>query len=457
MVPDRPLTRREAIVALGAGLSGCVSGDGGSTGTRAQLDVSPVDSLVDEPVSTRLTGLAPGGRATLWVAFTDADGATWRSYARFEADDDGKIDPADQAPLEGTYESRDPLGLLWSRRLDESDPTVWLPPLKQRFDLRVVATRDGDPIAEATVTRRSAHPDLRRVEPDHNPAVLFEPPSEGPHPGILILHGSGGEPFTGLAELFASHGYAAFALQYFGPPPQVPDFLQRVPLSIIEENTAWLRNRDRVSDADIGLIGWSRGGELALLAGTLLEDLGVVIGVVPSGLVFEGTVFGRSASAWSRDREEVPHIPYGNSIRLAVDHVVPPARGKPIPFKEFFISGFRNADRERIEAATIPVEEIDAPVVLFSGADDGLWPPRFAEVAERRREEYGLPIEHHVYEDAGHLVGSVPATVPTTQSTTGPYLADGLLQEFGGTPAANAAANADAWDRILTTFAETLR
>lgn len=162
--------------------------------------------------------------------------------------------------------------------LDESDP------VPDRL-------APGNRIAETSVMRRVAHPDLHRVEPDHNPGVLFEPPGEGPHPGVLVLHGSGGKPLTELAKLFASHGYAAFALHDFDTSSsQVPDLLQRVPLSIVEEGAVWLRDRDRVRNGDIEVIGWSRGGELTLLAGTILNDLGAVISVVPSGLVFEGIV-----------------------------------------------------------------------------------------------------------------------------------------------------------------------
>lgn len=460
IIPDETLTRRSAIVALVAGLSGCVSGEAGTTEAQvqAQLEVSPTDALIDEPLSIRLTSFSAGDRATLWISFTDADNSRWLSYGRFEADEMGVIDPADRAPLTGTYEGRDPIGLLWSRRLVDPDPSVSVPPLDDRFEMRITATRDGNRIAETTVTRRVAHPDLRRVEPDHNPGVLFEPPGEGPHPGVLVLHGSGGRPLTGLAKLFASHGYAAFALQYFGTSSsQVPDFLQRVPLSIVEEGVAWLRDRDRVRNEDIGVIGWSRGGELALLAGTILNDLGAVIGVVPSGLAFEGIVGGASVSAWSHNGEEVPYVPYGVSTRLVADHVIPTVRGAPIPFEECFMSGFRDADQERIEDATIPVEAIDAPVVLFSGTDDGLWPVRFAAIAKRRREDHGQPVEHHVYEGAGHMAGSGPPTVPTTQSTTGPYLGNGLAQKLGGTPEANAAANADAWHQILMTFEESLQ
>ncbi|TYL40674.1 hypothetical protein CV102_03675 [Natronococcus pandeyae] len=451
-------SRRGALLAFVAGLSGCTSGDAGSTAVR--LRASPADALVDEPLSIRLTGLSPGSRATLWTAFTDADDVTWLSYGRFEADQRGEIAPAERAPLEGTYEGRDSDGLLWSRRPTDDDPSILSPVFDgDRFELRVAATREGDRLAETTVTRRLANPDVRRVEPDRNPGVLFEPPGDGPHPGVLVLHGSEGSTrwVSIHARLLASRGYAAFALQYFGSPPSIPDYPYRIPLSIVEEGAAWLRDRDRVEDGEIGIIGWSLGGQLALLAGTVLEDIGAVVSVVGSGIVLS------TAPPWSHDGEAIPYVSEGFSTQLVADHVVPAVTGEPISHDEFWHGGLDDADEERLEAATIPVEEIDAPIVLFSGTDDGLWPSsRLSAIAERRREQRGLPVDHRAYEDAGHAIGW-PPTYPMPPMTVGRYrtiageTAEGLALEWGGTPEANAAANADAWPRILATFEETLR
>lgn len=129
------------------------------------------------------------------------------------------------------------MGLLWSRRPVEPDPSILAPSFDGCFEMRVTAMQDGDSIDETTVTRRIAHPDVRQVDPD--PGVLFEPPGDGPHPGVLVLHGSDGTPAITEAKLLASHGYAAFVLQCFGSSgSQVPDVLERVPLSIVEEGVA---------------------------------------------------------------------------------------------------------------------------------------------------------------------------------------------------------------------------
>jgi dienelactone hydrolase len=103
-----------------------------------------------------------------------------------------------------------------------------------------------------------------------------------------------------------------------------------------------------------------------------------------------------------------------------------------------------------LEAATIPVERTHGPILFISGQADALWPsPELAEISVRRLHEAGFPFkfEHVSYEDAGHVFEYpfLPASI-----SSGTFL-------FGGTPAGNAKAAADAWSRILAFYDETLR
>ena len=64
-----------------------------------RLSVAPDDALVDQPLAVRLEGLAPGEHATLRATFRTWNGRLWRSWARFEADPGGAIDPERRSPL----------------------------------------------------------------------------------------------------------------------------------------------------------------------------------------------------------------------------------------------------------------------------------------------------------------------------------------------------------------------
>lgn len=97
---------------------------------------------------------------------------------------------------------------------------------------------------------------------------------------------------------------------------------------------------------------------------------------------------------------------------------------------------------EAVREASVPVEDVDGPVLLVRGRDDALWPSVvYSEVANWRLDhhDHNHPHEHVVYEDAGPVFPL-------------PYLAyDGRLsrERYGGTPAGNARAAADAWVRTL--------
>jgi len=84
---------------------------------------------------------------------------------------------------------------------------------------------------------------------------------------------------------------------YFGVPG-LPDRLAQIPVETVERAASWLLARDDVGLGRVAVMGQSRGGELALLAGASLDVIGAVVGVVLSGVVWCGVVWlrrGRSA------------------------------------------------------------------------------------------------------------------------------------------------------------------
>jgi dienelactone hydrolase len=109
------------------------------------------------------------------------------------------------------------------------------------------------------------------------------------------------------------------------------------------------------------------------------------------------------------------------------------------------------AQGDEAEQATIPVERINGPVLLLSGADDQLWPsPAPAEVAVLRLVAHGLPgrpheARHVRYPGAGHCF-PLP-NLPAGRTARDPVL--GRTVTFGGTAAGNARAADMAWRETL--------
>ena len=394
------------------------------------INVQPGNALADEVVKIQVVGLAPGQTVTLRASVRDDLDHLWGSYATFISDRNGIVDVTTQAPISGTYDIVDPMGLFWSML-----PTM--PgreyPCFANFDtyfmlVTITAEINNEQIATAYIKRIRLQQDVDKISVHEDGLVgyFYSPNGEGPYPTLIILGGSGGGVDIGKAALLASHGYATLALAYFGVPP-LPKELSEIPLEYFETAIDWLKSQDVVDGDRIGVIGASRGGELALLLGATFPDLKAVIGYMPSGVVlgnYTSTSVGEKA-AWTY-------------------------HGNPIPFA---IEG----DTESIEAATIPVEKINGPILLISGKDDQIWPStELSEIAIVRLKKYDhpYPYEHLSYEGAGHSI-----MLPYWPSTVNPAIhpVTGEKMVYGGTAKGNAYASADAWAHVLEFLESNLK
>lgn len=210
---------------------------------RVQLDPLPSQCRVDEPLDIRVRGLSPGERLTLTLA-SRFGGTVWLSRASFRANAVGVVDPARQAPLEGSYEGVDATGLLWSRSpVDEIDISVResLSEDPMTATLIAQAAAQGERIVQG-IRRVYVDPDVvvRRVDQDGLVGKLFEHDDGAARPGVLVVGGSGGG--LGWAEemaaLLAARGYTTLALAYFAMPG-LPATLDRIPLEYFGSALQW--------------------------------------------------------------------------------------------------------------------------------------------------------------------------------------------------------------------------
>lgn len=283
------------------------------------------------------------------------------------------------------------------------------------------------------VAAQASPPDKIEIREGGLVASLWLPEAAEPAPGILLLGGSGGgigwQDHVG--ERLASQGFAALALGYFGLEG-LPDELERIPLEYIQHGLTFLRLQPRVDRQRLGVVGVSKGGELALLLASKHPEVRAVVAFVPSGLVWQSVASGfPDSSSWSYHGDEVPYVPYGS---------VEQPRG----IIDFYRAGIEQATPEALAAATIPVEEINGPILLLSGRDDNLWPS--TDLSERvvaRLSERGFshPVEHRAYENAGHLISRVR---------------DDDVSRRGGTDEGNRKAQLDARGRMMAFLREHL-
>lgn len=409
-----------------------------------RIVIEPPSALVDDPVAVRLEGLRPREEVTLTAETTDEAGGSWCSRGIFRADPDGVVDLALASSLGGTWTGADAMAFLWSMRLVSDGPG-------RRYEqselspatVTLRAALAGRPEISATLERRFVAPAVARsdVRTGGLVATLFEPAERDQRTAVLVLGGSGGGLENARAGALASRGFPALALAYFGVAP-LPDALVGIELEYFDRAIGWLFARGIATPGRLAVMGTSRGGELALLlASRHPEWFGGVIAYVPSGLV-HGGIQGPGGDptvrppAWTADGEPLPGAP------MAFDRI--DFSQSPVHFAPGFLGGLE--DRAAVEAARIPVERITAPVLLFSGSDDQLWPsPVLAALAEERLTSRSR-VEHVVYDDAGHNIGH-PFLPTTTHALAHPLT--GVAIALGGTDAGDAFARRDSWRRAL--------
>ena len=275
---------------------------------------------------------------------------------------------------------------------------------------------------------------------------LYEGIGSGPHHGVLVLHGGGGGGGyeQEYARYLAEHGYTAFCVEYFGAPG-TPDALAHIPLSYFKRAIEWLTDQPDVESSQVGAVGFSRGGEAALLVGVHCERVGVVVGYVPSGLAFPAPTWmdgvDEEVAAWTVDGEPVPYVPVDEFVETSDEGLEETIEQTESADGPGAVEGATHSQRAQ---ATIEAEQIDGPVLLISGGADRVWPSSaLASVAIERlaANDHPWPYQHRSFPEAGHAI-RVPYRFDETDDPTAHH-------RFGGTNEANAQASAEAWRTAL--------
>lgn len=391
------------------------------------LRIGPGDpaAAIDAEDGVRIDGATPGHRVVV-RAELELCGQEWSCTGEYVADASGAVDTAHDPSSGGEYEGVDALGLYWSASVSGFYDWPRLTPM------RVTMTASaGDEEARAEWSRSwlPAGASYRDVDADGVVGRLFLPPGADGVPGLVILSGSnGGLGGPSAAALLTGHGIATLALAHWRYPG-TPDQLRDIPIEVVGRGCDWLRRQHGVADRRPTVLGISRGGELALLAGAYLADhVGHVVSDVGSGVPW---------GAWGPGTD--------------VNETAWTFRGEPVA-QMYEDAGDPNRyvdDPDWVARTEIPVERCSGRVLLLSADDDQVWPStRFSEIARRRalRNGAGDRVEHVVHQGAGHGSGAPPG-YPILEGTV--REPDGGSFSFGGTRLADQAARRDSWRRLI--------
>lgn len=394
------------------------------------LEVSPARALNDEQVSIRATGLGPQAHVMLRSSLVDGGGHTWSADAEFVADGSGVVDSAKQAPMKGSYRVVSAMGLVWSMKPAERGVTGYQSPHNQgpqvvEFKLET----EGRTVASAKLEQLAVADGVKRVQLTGTVhGVVFMPSGDGPHPGVLVLGGSEGGTPTGKAAWLASHGYVAVALAYFHSEG-LPAMLEKIPLEYFGQAIEWMQEQPSIIRDEIGVVGTSRGGELALQLGAVYPQLHAVVAYVPANVRYPACCgpMVRGEAAWTVK---------GQALAF-----VTPRRGEA-PMNPL---------------AEIAVENTHGPIFMIAGDDDGVWESKAmvsAAVRRLERSKFAFPVEHYSYAHAGHRAG-LAAIIPT-RSDGAKQPVSGELMQYGGTPEGNALSGEDAGPKVLEFLRKSL-
>jgi dienelactone hydrolase len=386
-----------------------------------RLTIEPSTSFYDEPFAIRITEALAGDTVRIGATLRELDGSVWQSRGEYRVGPKGYIE--------------DPMRVIWS-----AEPVGKTAEKPTQIVIEVSA-------GEQTATAVRIDPSVNAgIEPD-DPEIegrLYAPPDGGRYPPVLLLGGAEGGYHRRHPALVARHGFAVLSLAYFGYPRQGP--LVEVPLEHFEHALQWLLARPEVDGRRAVVMGGSFGAQAApLVAATYPGLVSGAVGISGSGVVTSGIPGHPTLLENFLD----PRSPFSLGGR-PLDYISGTGpdferecrSGGPVHMRLAFEFALR--DKAAVERATIPVEKIDGGLLFLSGDDDQQWPcVDLTEIAVRRRQQAGLPVEHVIYLGAGHLI------IPPPYGPLTVRVLDYFKQINGGSPSVDAAASEDTWRRVL--------
>ena len=260
---------------------------------------------------------------------------------------------------------------------------------------------------------------------------------------ILIIGGGIWGEFWG--QEFAKRNYVALSIPYYGLEG-LPDLMEEIPLEYFKNAIEWVKRQSEVDDKKIIVMGASRNAELALvIASHFPNDISGVIAYSPSSVSWSNTVMPFNSEnikpSWTYNNKPVPYIS------------MPKLIGKQASVLETLTYWNKGLDLDKnLNKASIQVEKINGPILLFSGLSDEVWPAaQMSNFIEKRarNNSFKFKVDNIKYENAGHLISGNPNYPPKIRQ--GNMIIDGKQYQFnfGGTEEGDVKAQKDAFKRVF--------
>ncbi|KAG8454823.1 hypothetical protein GDO86_001153 [Hymenochirus boettgeri] len=387
------------------------------------LTAFPEVSLADEPVKIRAWGLPPQQLITLRAWLKDDKGNLFHSQAFYFTDVKGEVDLEHASATGGDFQGVLPMGLLWSLksptllRLMKRDimGSPFYVHLELYFNKVMFPSSNDVPVAVKIIERWYVAPGVQRinVRDGRVRGALFLPKGEGPFPGVIDMFGGSGGLIEFRSSLLASHGFAVLSLAFFAYE-DLPKTLDALDLEYFEEAAEYLLNNPKVSNDGVGVVGLSKGAEVALAMASYLPQVKATIWINGTNAV-NGTT-----------------LTYGNLCIRGIpyeSHKTVITSTSAINMKQIY-GDTRNPEyQDRL----LPLEKAKGPILFLVGEDDQCCDSlKYANEALARAKKYGkINVRISSYPRAGHLIeppGSPFCLVSPAAFSPAPFMWGGELE-----------------------------
>lgn len=244
---------------------------------------------------------------------------------------------------------------------------------------------------------------------------------------------------------FANSGFIGLSIPYTRNEG-LPELPEEIALEYFERAIKWLGDQPEVNPDKILVMGASRNAELALIVASVFPELiSGVIAYAPSSVSWSNTVLPFNSDelkpSWKYKGADIPYVPMDK---------ISGNNSNKIETLAYWESGL--AKTENVAQAAIKVENINGPILLFSGKDDKVWPSSLMAdmIAHRLKESnFKNAFQNIKYEKAGHLISSNPES--NSEYRTGNFNINGQDYEFeyGGTNDGDNKAKQDAKIKVM--------
>lgn len=215
---------------------------------------------------------------------------------------------------------------------------------------------------------------------------------------IFLSGGEGGMPgYYYDFEAFTKAGYPCLALGYF-KTKNTPRHPELIPLEYFYEAIKYFQSKPEVAGKKIVIYGTSLGGGFALKVASKYPEVRGVIASLPITLYLPAQNLSSNTlkSDTSFNGKPVPFLPF-----------VPYDYSKLATQGVHELISLSMDNREAAEKALISAENINGPILLFSGEKDKVVPTtRMCTMLYNRlaNNNFKFPYEHIIYKDADHRV-----------------------------------------------------